>query len=393
MVVTLGAGDREAGQRSRHDAERIGDALVLGQGDVGDRISGTVGSQAQVGRRREGIDLRRVEDGRGDVGGRDRVQLIAGELFLDEAIPGLVGVEGADDIIAVAPGVRADRIRVGVAVGVGVAGDVEPMAGPAFAVCRRGEQAFDEFGVGVGRGVGDEGGGFGRRRRESREVERRATDERRTVGLGGEVELLGLKLRADERVDGAKLGLIGEAGQGRLRHRLERPEAAVTFGNVDARGQGAGGFGFGDLRAGFDPGREEGELVLGHLLALLGHLAVADERPEGALLRIAGREHGRTIFGLPVHEPTQAEVDATLGLFLFAVAVRAVLLEDGADLRLVVRALDRAQSRRADEEHGQQQGAAGEKGGHGSEGSDDGFQTSHRLLGYSNKTAIICLLA
>ena len=92
--------------------------------------------------------------------------------------------------------------------------------------------------------------------------------------------------------------------------------------------------------------------MLGHLLALLGHLAVAGERPEGALLRVARREHGVAVFGLPVHEATQAQVDAALGLLLFPVAVRAVLLQDRADLRLVVRALGRAQPRRADEERG-----------------------------------------
>jgi hypothetical protein len=51
---------------------------------------------------------------------------------------------------------------------------------------------------------------------------------------------------------------------------------------------------------------------------------------------MARREYGVTVFRLPVHEPTQAEVDATLQLFLFAVAMRAVLLQDRTDLRLVV---------------------------------------------------------
>jgi hypothetical protein len=69
---------------------------------------------------------------------------------------------------------------------------------------------------------------------------------------------------------------------------------------------------------------------------------------------MARREYSVTVFRLPVHESTEAEVDAALQLFLFAVAVGAVLLEDRADLRLVVRALGRAQSSGADEERGQQ---------------------------------------
>lgn len=79
--------------RSRHNAQRVGHALVLGQFEVGDGITRAIRAHAQIRCGGEGIDLRRVEHGRGDVGGRDRVQFIAGQLFLDEAVPGLVGVE------------------------------------------------------------------------------------------------------------------------------------------------------------------------------------------------------------------------------------------------------------------------------------------------------------
>ena len=44
-----------------------------------------------------------------------------------------------------------------VAVGVGVAGEIEPLHGHALAVVRRGEQAVDLLLVGVGGFVGEEG--------------------------------------------------------------------------------------------------------------------------------------------------------------------------------------------------------------------------------------------
>ena len=77
-------------------------------------------------------------------------QLVAGDLFLDEAVVGLVGVEGLDDVVAIAPGVGARLVGLE-AVGLGVAGEVEPVAAPALAVVRRGEQAVDELLEGVGR--------------------------------------------------------------------------------------------------------------------------------------------------------------------------------------------------------------------------------------------------
>ena len=63
-------------------------------------------------------------------------RLVAGELLEDEAVERLVGVEGADDVVAIAPGVGPRFVEL-VAVGVGVAGEVEPVPAPALAVVRR----------------------------------------------------------------------------------------------------------------------------------------------------------------------------------------------------------------------------------------------------------------
>ena len=72
--------------------------------------------------------------------GRLRVERIAGQLFFDEAGVGLVVVEGADDIVAIGPSVGAELVFI-VAVGVAVVDDVEPVAAPAFAIARGGQEA------------------------------------------------------------------------------------------------------------------------------------------------------------------------------------------------------------------------------------------------------------
>ena len=75
-------------------------------------------------------------------------QQVAGELLEDELVVRLVGVERGDDVVAVAPGVAVGDVLVQ-AVGVGVAGHVEPVPAPALAVARRGEQPVDDPGEGV----------------------------------------------------------------------------------------------------------------------------------------------------------------------------------------------------------------------------------------------------
>ena len=111
---------------------------------------------------------------------------IAGELFGDEAGVGFVGIEGADDVVAVGPCVRARLVLV-VAVGVAVVDGVEPVAGPAFAVLGAGEETVGECGGGgvrVGVEGGDEDGGFGVGGREAGEVVGEPADEGARVGWG-----------------------------------------------------------------------------------------------------------------------------------------------------------------------------------------------------------------
>ena len=89
-------------------------------------------------------------------------QQVAGQLPGDELVVRQIGVEGLDD--PVAPGPHG-AIDVGlVAVGVGVAGQVEPVDGHALAEPGRGQQAVDQALVGV---RGRDRPGRRRSRRES----------------------------------------------------------------------------------------------------------------------------------------------------------------------------------------------------------------------------------
>jgi hypothetical protein len=68
------------------------------------------------------------------------VEFVAGDLFADELVVRLVLIETADDVVAIAPGVGALEV-VRVAARVGVADDVEPVAGRS--VRRSGERPGD----------------------------------------------------------------------------------------------------------------------------------------------------------------------------------------------------------------------------------------------------------
>ena len=62
-----------------------------------------------------------------------RGEQIAGQLLAHEPIVGFVGVERGDHIIAIAPGVAVGDVLVH-SVGVGIAGHVEPVPAPMFAI-------------------------------------------------------------------------------------------------------------------------------------------------------------------------------------------------------------------------------------------------------------------
>ena len=134
MVVTAGArhGESEEGLGARVDAlvddvVRVVEAL-------------TDGEEAECGEAR--------------IVGRDARDAIGSELLDDELVVRLIVVQRVDDVIAIGPSVgetvvleKAVALVDLEAAGIGVAGGIEPVAGPAFAVVGRGEEAIDLLGV------------------------------------------------------------------------------------------------------------------------------------------------------------------------------------------------------------------------------------------------------
>jgi len=224
---------------------------------------------------------------------------VAGELFANELIVGLVGIERGDDPVAVAPGVRIGEVG-SPAARLGIAGHVEPVPAPALAELRRAEQPVHR------RFQGDlRLGGIRlhelldvfRRRRQTGQVERKAAQQRPRIGVSDRLQVPGLQAGQNEAVDVALWpGRVLDRRQTDLLQRLERPEGAALV-DVDLVLRDLGG---GIARVGSahgDPLLEIGDdlaaqLLLGrHLEIFLG--VVLEPLDKQALRRLA-RNDGRS---------------------------------------------------------------------------------------------------
>ena len=129
-----------------------------------------------------------------------RLQFVAGDLPLHEAVVGQVLVERADDEVAVVISIGPIIILL-VAVTLRKTGEVEPMPAPPLAVVRTGQQAVNQPLVGVRRLVIHERLHLLRCRWQPDQIERRAADELATVEGGIGLELLRFQPGEDEPVD------------------------------------------------------------------------------------------------------------------------------------------------------------------------------------------------
>ena len=258
----------------------------------------------------------------------------------DETVVGFVGVEGFHHVVAVAPGLRAVFVGA-VAVGLGVADEVEPVARPLLAVARAGEEFVHELLVSVGGLVGEELVQLEGRRGEAREVEVNATRKRGAIGGGGGLELGGGELLEDEgvyRIADCRLP-IADWGDGGFPHRHERPPLFVFVRDFPAPH---------DLlpalrhwRTEFHPFLERGDLVGAELLVLRRHLevrvGVADGFDEQAFLHVARHDGGAGVAALEDGGGGIQREAALELLRLMAVALEARAREDGLHRLLVER--------------------------------------------------------
>ena len=153
------------------------------------------------------------------------IHLVAGDLFGQEDVIGLVGVERADHVVAIAPGVgpmhvvlEARRIRI--------PRHVEPVPPVPFAVVRRGEQLVDQPLPGARLVVRDEGGDFRGRRRQAEQIEIRTTDEGQPIGAGSRGQLVLRPRLFQESIDRVREILAVDLRNRSLLGKPERPVGA-----------------------------------------------------------------------------------------------------------------------------------------------------------------------
>ena len=132
------------------------------------------------------------------IDGRVRQQ-VAGDLLDRELVERHVAIQRIDHPVAILPHL-ARRVD-GVAVGIGVARHIEPVAAPALAVVRRSEQSVDHALIGVGPRVGKEVANLARRRDEAGQIEADPAQQRLLGRLGRRLQMLFLQTRQDEGVD------------------------------------------------------------------------------------------------------------------------------------------------------------------------------------------------
>ena len=141
VVVATGAGDGEAEESLRDDVDLVVDVLDLFVRRVERLVA--VFDQAEVARPDAGfVDAFLGVDAR-------LFQEIAGQLLADELVIRHVGIERADEVVAIAPRLFDHRVAFAAA-GIGIADEVHPVAGEVFAVARRGQQAVNDLGESVG---------------------------------------------------------------------------------------------------------------------------------------------------------------------------------------------------------------------------------------------------
>ena len=303
MIVAAGAADGEAEEDAAGGIDHVD--TLFDQVDVFDLEEHVaVGADS-------------VKAGAGAGFGVVGVEFVAGDLLPDEAVVRFVFVERLDDVVAVAPGDE----EVGVLFetgGIAVAGEVEPVASPFFAVARGGEQAVDFVLPGVGGFVVEEEIGFGLGGGQAEKVVGGAPQEGEAVGGGRFGDAGGGEFAVDEGVDGIAGGGVGRDGGAN-----GFAEGPPGVGGVCGDGSG------GPCCARVDPGFDGGDLVGGKGTAgRHGDIAnMSDGFIEEAVGGVAGDEGGPAAAAF---EEVVAGIDFEAGHAAGrAVTLGALLLEDG----------------------------------------------------------------
>src|SRR6202011_3427957 len=131
MIVAARATEGHAEHRRADDVSHLGKYFVAAAGDL--LVSGVLAQRSQA-----------VEAGGDQVFILLRRDLVAGELLEQEAVVGLVIVEGADDVISITPSLGAVRVVLET-IGLGKADDIQPVLAPTLPIMRACQEALDQF--------------------------------------------------------------------------------------------------------------------------------------------------------------------------------------------------------------------------------------------------------
>ena len=301
VVVAAGAADRHAEharpERSHHVVELV----------VADRLDGLGGDLIGIGARHE------------EAGGTRRLVVvrldqIARHLHPQKFVVGHVGVDRLDHPVAIMKGAAAVRVEL-IPAAFAEPHRVEPVAGPAFAESRAGEQPIDESFVGVGRRVGEELLELFRRGRQADQVEEHPPCECFPGGLGAGADGGGLLPGEHESVD----VVLGPGGVLHVGHRhwcqpAVRPVLSPRLDVDRPFVHGGRGLVAGIGRPHVDPLLKVGDHFVGQFSCRRHFEAVIFEgREQQAFLFLAGHD-GRTALAPLGHAVTG--IDEQVGLEL-----------------------------------------------------------------------------
>ena len=197
MIVALRALDGQSQQRRGDDLQRIRDDLIAREVSIRRTVARRIGCQPKKTRGDEFVEILV-----GEIGEGRRHEFVARKLFRDELVERFVRVERADDVVAITPSPAAFGIRLRPAVRVRVAGHVQPVPRPPFAVASRSQQAIHELLVSVWRSIRQESSDFLGRRRQAGEIMGDPTNQRALVRRRSEAQRFGFERGQDECIDG-----------------------------------------------------------------------------------------------------------------------------------------------------------------------------------------------
>ena len=284
------------------------------------------------------------------------LQQVAGQVLPNQLVVGNVGVQGADQVIAVAP--RLGQIRIALApVRLGVTHQIHPVPRPALAEVGRLQQAVHDRLEGLGRSVGGEGFDLRGSWRQARQRVRDAAQERVPVRLAGRSQAIPFQFRQDVAIHG-RAGPILALHRWRLRgaHLLPGPmfpPAALEVENL-AGIRRAGRLLVRPGRARVDPGGQVGDPLLAQPTGRRhGRPRLAPHRLHQQARRRVSRHHRRARIA-PLQdaraavEPQAREYARSLG----AMAGVAMLRQQRPDPLLEMLQIGRTAAPRPHERHG-----------------------------------------